>query len=174
MSMRLSKVRLYQKIARYLASVNALIVQNRRKTRTIALATGNPEKTTLSALKEMFEAAIVAKWPKKSGPCRFLTRRVGNKNTRLQLATDIAYIQSLAEENPGIARIVQAVNLAELDMMSESDRSAFNEVVEAIHKLGLGQQLGTYHLVSHSYHWWLMPNWRMKLEAFIHPQQSHL
>jgi hypothetical protein len=174
MSMRLSKIRLYQKIARYLASVNAFITQNRRKTRTIALATGNPEKTTLSALKEMLEAAIVLKWPKKSGPCRFLTRRVGNKNTSPQLANDIAYILSLAGEDPRIARVVQTVNLAELDIMSESDRSVFNVIVGAIHKLGLGQQLGTYHLVSHSYHWWLVPNWRVKLEAFVHPQQSHL
>jgi len=174
MSMRLSKIKLYQRIARYLASVNAFVVPNRRKTRTIALATGNRVNTTLSALKEMFEAAIVAKWPKTSGPCRFLTRRVGNKNTRPQLANDIAYIQSLARENPRVARIVQTVNLTALDMMSESDRRAFNEIVEGIQKLGLGQQLGTYHLVSYSYHWWLLPNWRMKLEAFIHPQQGHL
>jgi hypothetical protein len=174
MSMRLNKIRLYQKIARYLASVNAFIAQNRRKTRTIALATNNPEKTTLLALKEMLDAAIVTKWPKRSGPCRFVTRRVGNKNTKPQVANDKAYIQSLAAKDARIAKAIQTVNLAELDMISQSDRSTFNAIVGAIHKLGLGQQLGTYHLVSHSYHWWLLPNWRVKLEAFIHPRQSHL
>lgn len=73
-----------------------------------------------------------------------------------------------------VARIVQGINLAALDMVTESDRRTFNAIVEAIHKLGLGQQLATYHLVSHSYHWCLVPHWRRKLEAFIHPQQGHL
>jgi hypothetical protein len=174
MSMILSKIKSYQRIARYLASVNAVAGLDRRKTRTIALAIGDPVNTTLAALKEMFEAAIVAKWPKRSGPCRFLTRRVGNKNTKPDFVNDLAYIQSLAGEDSMVARIVQGINLAALDMVTESDRRTFNAIVEAIHKLGLGQQLATYHLVSHSYHWCLVPHWRRKLEAFIHPQQGHL
>ena len=174
MSKRLGKIKMYQKIARYLASVNAVVGLNRRKTRTIALAIGNPVSTTLVALKEMLEAAIVGKWPKTSGPCRFLTRTVGNKHTRPDFVNDLAYIQSLAGEDSRVARIVQGVNLAALDMLTEPHRRTFNAIVEAIQKLGLGQQLGTYQLVSHSYHWWLVPHWRMKLEEFIHPQQGHL
>jgi hypothetical protein len=174
MSTRLSKIKLYQKITRYLASVNAVLELNKRRTRTIALAVGKPVNTTLTALKEMLEAAIVAKWPKRSGPQRFLTRRVGNKNTKPDFANDLACIQSLARKDPRVSRVVEGVNLTALDMTIDSDRRRFNAIVEAVHKLGLGPQLGTYHLVSRSYHWWLVPYWQTKLEAFIHPEQGHL
>jgi hypothetical protein len=174
MSVRLSKIRLYQKIAHYLASVNAVVGLNKRRTRTIASAVGKPASTTLTALREMLQAAIVAKWPRGVGPQRFLTRRVGSKNTRPNLEDDIAYIQALAKRDSRVEKIIQGINLCILDMATESERGTFNAIVAAIQKLGLGQQLGTYHLVSLSYHWSLVTNWRARLEAFVHPQQGHL
>jgi hypothetical protein len=169
---KISKIRTYQKIARYLKSVNAIADTNVRRTKAVALALQKPINATLTALGEMFQASIVQR--SRKGGKAYLRKRIGNKIVNANFAKDVAYITSLAAIDTRVAKIVGSINLTALNMWNKDDRETFNEIVDQIRTLGVGGRLGFYEVASNTYYWSLTTRWRVNLAAFIHPQQGYL
>jgi len=173
MKAHLYKIRLYQRITHHLYQTNTVAGANWRTARNIAQSLGRPTGTVRALLKDLLKASVVISELRGSDRQRFLTRMVDNKNTELAFEDDVAAIQSLARKHPRVAKIVQNLDPSTLNVNDNSDREIFNGIVVEIQKLGLGSQLGTYQLKRRAIRWGLAPQWRTKLEAFIHPQQSH-
>ncbi len=165
---------IYQKMVNDLDAKGAFSKKQKRSTRQIATAIGEPQDATRDALKELEKNGVVKRDPSTTSPRPIIVRHTQTATSfykTSQYQNDASYVTSLAKNNPNAVSIPRGINLTQLNMRNPSHREAYNDIVKTLRTAGLNGKLATYDLVGGTYYWWLHPAWRTNFKLFITKQQ---
>jgi DNA-binding MarR family transcriptional regulator len=165
----LSTPTIYQKIVNDLQAKGAFSKKQKRSTRQIATAIGEPQGTTREALKELEKNGVVKRDPSTTSPRPIVVRHTQTATSlhkTSQYQSDANYVTRLAQNNPNVVSIPRGISLSQLNMRNPNERQTYNDIVKALRNAGLNGNLATYDLVGGTYYWWLTPPWRKNFRLF--------
>jgi len=164
---------IYRKIVNDLFAKGAFSRKQKRSTRQVAIAIGEPPDRTREALKELEKNGVVNKHPSTTRPVPIVVRYTQTTTSLYktsQYQIDATYVTRLAQNNPNVISIRRGINLNQLNMRNPIERETYNDIVKALRDAGLNGDLATYNLVGGTYYWWLALAWRDNFGLFTKRQ----
>jgi DNA-binding MarR family transcriptional regulator len=171
----LSARTIYRRIVNDLHAKGAFSKKQKRSTRQIAIAIGEPPDRTREALKELEKNGVVNRHPSTTNPVPIVVRYTLTTTSlykRSQYQIDATYVTRLAQNNPNVISIPRGISLNLLNMLNPIERKTYNDIVKAVRNAGFNGNLATYELVGGTYYWWLALAWRNNFKLFTKRQST--
>lgn len=149
--------------------------KQKRSTRQIAIAIGEPQERTRETLKELEKNGVVDKDPSTTSPRPIVVRHTQTTTSfykTSQYQIDATYVTRLVQNNPSVTSIPRETNLNQLNMRNPIERETYNDIARLLRNAGLNGNLATYDLVGGTYYWWLSPAWRNNFKLFTKQQRT--